>query len=75
MERAHFNDQHMHWFQKLALLPGFTGTIKPGVSVESDRQANNLMDIDCNDGNQKDGDDNGCGEMEEDEDEEEEEDK
>jgi hypothetical protein len=37
MERACFNDQHMCWFQKLALLPGFTGTIKPGVSIESDR--------------------------------------
>jgi len=27
MERVCFNDQHMHWFWKLALLPGFTGTI------------------------------------------------
>jgi hypothetical protein len=37
MERARFNAQHMRRFRKLALLPGFTGTIKPGISIESDR--------------------------------------
>jgi len=73
MERAHFNDQHMCRFWKLALLPGFTGTIKPSVSIELGRRADNLMDIDCNDGNREDGDDNGHGEAEEDKDEEEDE--
>jgi hypothetical protein len=31
MERARFNDWHMERFRKLSLLPGFTGSIKPGI--------------------------------------------
>ncbi|KAF8229070.1 hypothetical protein L208DRAFT_1288307, partial [Tricholoma matsutake] len=30
MEWGHFNEQHMQRFRKLASLPGFTGSIRPG---------------------------------------------
>jgi hypothetical protein len=71
MERARFNNQHMCRFRKLSLLPGFTGSIKPGVSVdsvESDGQADTPMEVDgqLNDGHHEDD-----GEQDEDEDEDE----
>jgi hypothetical protein len=34
-ERGRFNSQHMNHFKKLAALPGFTGSILPGISLES----------------------------------------
>lgn len=37
-ERARFNERHMHRFRKLASLPGFTGSIQPGVSIDSDSE-------------------------------------
>jgi hypothetical protein len=45
-ERARFNDQHMHQFRKLASLPGFTGSIKPGVSIESRGVIETPMEVD-----------------------------
>jgi hypothetical protein len=33
-EKARFNEQHFCRFRKLASLPGFTGSIQPGVSTE-----------------------------------------
>ena len=33
-ERGRFNAQHMEHFRKLACIPGFSGSIQPGVSVE-----------------------------------------
>ena len=33
-EKARFNEQHLCRFRKLASLPGFTGSIQPGVSTE-----------------------------------------
>lgn len=33
-ERGRFNAQHMERFRKLACIPGFSGSIQPGVSVE-----------------------------------------
>ena len=62
MEKARFNDQHMCRFWKLSLLPGFTSSIKPGISIESDRQVDIPMEVDsqdddgcCKDGNGEDG--------------------
>lgn len=63
MERGRFNEQHMRRFRKLALLPGFTGSIKPGISMGSGGGVDNTMDVDVppNDDQQRGGDniDNG----------------
>ena len=36
-ERGRFYDLHMHRFAKLASMSGFTGSLKPGVSVDTSR--------------------------------------
>ena len=49
MERGRFNAQHMERFRKLASLPGFSGTIIPGTSIELGRDVQsvqNTMDVD-----------------------------
>ena len=46
MERGHFNAQHMEHFGKLASLPGFSGSIVPGISIELGRDVDNTMDVD-----------------------------
>ena len=76
-EKGRFNKQHMCRFRKLASLPGFTGSIKPGISVGSGGGVDNTMDVDVlpNDDQQWGGDnidnggegDNGGGEGDEDE--------
>lgn len=62
-ERGCFNEQHMRRFRKLVSLPGFTGSIKPGISVGSGGGVDNTMDVDVlpNDNQQRGGDniDNG----------------
>jgi hypothetical protein len=62
-ERGCFNKQHMCCFRKLASLPGFTSSIKPGISVGSGGGVDNTMDVDVlpNDDQQQGGDniDNG----------------
>jgi hypothetical protein len=45
-ERARFNEQHMRRFKKLASLPGFTGSIQPGVSVEIHGGTETHMELD-----------------------------
>ena len=42
MERGRFNAQHMERFRKLAFLPGFSGSIIPGTSIE----LGTAMDVD-----------------------------
>lgn len=45
-ERARFNEQHMCRFTKLASLPGFSGSIQPGVSIESRGGTESHMELD-----------------------------
>jgi hypothetical protein len=45
-ERARFNEQHMRRFRKLASLPGFTGSIQPGVSMELREGMETHMELD-----------------------------
>jgi hypothetical protein len=64
-ERARFNKRHMHRFRRLASLPGFTGSIQPGIGIDVDSELHELegtetyMDV---------GADHGEGEEEEEED-------
>ena len=46
MERGRFNARHMERFRKLAFLPGFSGSIIPGSSIELGRDVHNAMDVD-----------------------------
>jgi hypothetical protein len=45
-ERGRYNERHLSRFRKLASLPGFTGSIKPGVSVDAAAQMEVDMPID-----------------------------
>jgi hypothetical protein len=38
-EQGRFYDLHMRRFSKLASMPGFTGSLKPGVSIDTSRHA------------------------------------
>jgi hypothetical protein len=46
LERGRFNDGHMRWFRKLAALPEFTGSIEPGISMNSHKEAEVAMKVD-----------------------------
>ncbi|KAF8518833.1 hypothetical protein BU17DRAFT_48296 [Hysterangium stoloniferum] len=46
LERGCFNEQHMHRFKKLASLPEFTGSIKPGFSMDLYRAMEVPIDVD-----------------------------
>ena len=46
MEQGCFNARHMERFRKLASLPGFSGSIIPGISIELGRDVDNTMDVD-----------------------------
>ncbi|KAF8518165.1 hypothetical protein BU17DRAFT_91300 [Hysterangium stoloniferum] len=46
LERGCFNEQHMHQFKKLASLPEFTGSIKPGFSMDFYRAIEVPIDVD-----------------------------
>jgi hypothetical protein len=62
MERGRFNEQHMQRFRKLASLPGFTGSIRPGTSAELRSRVGNPMDVDepaDDDGHRGESDDSG----------------
>jgi hypothetical protein len=44
-DQGRFNDLHLQRFHKLANLPGFTGSILPGVSRDAATEAVNEMDV------------------------------
>jgi hypothetical protein len=46
LERGHSNEQHMCRFRRLASLPAFSGSIQPGISVESCQGVEIPMDVD-----------------------------
>ena len=46
MEKGCFNDHHLHQFKLIAALPGFTGSIVPGESIEQQPVLVNMMDVD-----------------------------
>ncbi|KAJ7200512.1 hypothetical protein GGX14DRAFT_466331, partial [Mycena pura] len=46
MERARFNPLHMERLVKLSKLPGFTGSISPGTSINKERQVPTGDDVD-----------------------------
>ena len=46
LERGRYNERHMTRFRNLASMPGFTGSIIPGISIDRDEEVQAGMEID-----------------------------